>query len=57
MIPANRGRQLYSLQCEQGFGARIGFAYTGQYGVAGFARRGGGLANDPRCAFGARLWY
>jgi len=36
----------------------IGFAYTGQYGAAaGFVQRGGGIVNDPRFAFGARVWY
>jgi copper resistance protein B len=40
------------------FAPYIGFAYTGQYGAAaGFARREGGIQNDPRFVFGIRLWY
>ena len=40
------------------FAPYIGFAYTGQYGAAaGFARREGGIPNDPRFVFGIRLWY
>jgi copper resistance protein B len=40
------------------FAPYIGFAYTGQYGPAArLVREAGGIANDPRFVFGARVWY
>jgi copper resistance protein B len=40
------------------FAPYIGFAYTGAFGeTATFTREEGGIVNDPRFIFGARVWY
>jgi copper resistance protein B len=40
------------------FAPYIGFAYTGAFGeTTTFTREEGGIVNDPRFIFGARVWY
>jgi copper resistance protein B len=67
---SNRGRGIGSGLSELDTGLRIryeisrkfapyiGFAYTGAFGeTATFVREEGGIVNDPRFVFGARVWY